>query len=343
MSSTPLYNVSADAQRRLEEFSEEFRGALALQSDFPLWASELGLVKTTSALKSTFPLPLDAAGYKEMQGDIKFRDLYFRSMSMVGKTWYDGVEADAAQVEAPDFMDWNSAPANMALEWSRLPNQIVADLLALSSLNGPLLSFYDDNDSQTKGTRRWVANDHPYNVLDSNVGTFTNYTTTTVAAIQNGSFFDTCDQYFSGLKGPNGKPLGLRFRNGGRILHAGTRETLFTNVLTQDTLIRAVDSAGKLNQTSGNVAAVTQSNIYKGISSIRADELADQDYFYCFAAPKPGLYSFVVQKEAAPEELVWDKTSELYKRSGKIAFASRGRMNAAFALPHGILRVQITG
>src|SRR5690606_30678332 len=105
------------------------------------WAAQLGFLRTTDALKTTFPIPLDAAGYKELKDDIRFRSLYHRSLSMKSKEWFDGVEAKAIEVEAPDFSDWAGQPAAMAFEWERQPNLIVADLLAQSSHAGPLLDF----------------------------------------------------------------------------------------------------------------------------------------------------------------------------------------------------------
>jgi hypothetical protein len=335
----PNLQVSKDASRALEEFSDEFSSALALGPDFDKWAEILGFVRTTDALKTTFPIPLDAAGYKELKGDIKFRSLYHRSLSMTSKEWYDGVEEKARVIEAPDFIDWAGAPARMALEWMRQPNTLVADMLALSSLNGPLLDFYRDADSDTASTRRLFAADHPYNVLNESLGTFQNFTTTTVAAIRDGSFFSSVNSHFRAIKGPNGKPLGLRFGGGGTLLLPATREELFKDVLSQDTLINALRNVAGTE----NVAAVQKSNVYKGTKYIVADELASQDYFYCFATGKPGLHPWVVQQGSAPEEIVHDKSSELYKRSLKVGVAYIGQMAVAACLPHPVLRVQITG
>lgn len=333
----PYLQVSRDAARALEEFSDEFRSALAL-GDVSPWARNHGLVRTTDALKTTFPIPLDAAGYKELKGDIKFRTLYHRSLSMKSKEWYDGVEAKAIEVEAPDFADWAGQPAAMAFEWARQPNQVVADLLALSSLDGPLLDFYRDEDSGTASTKRLFASGHPYNVLQTGLGTFDNRMTTTVAKIASGAFFDEANAHFRSIKGPNGKPLGLRM-GGGSVLVPPQRENVFKDYLGQDTLVRAVMNAG-----GEVVAAVTQNNLWKGtVGYDVADEFADQDHFYAFAAGRPGLHPWVVQVGTAPEEILHDKSSELYKRSRKIGVAYVGQLNAAAALPHGIVRVEITG
>lgn len=333
---TPYNQVSRDAARALEEFSDEFKQALVLGEITP-WASTAGLVRTTTALKTTFPIPLDSAGYKELKGDIKFRSLYHRSLSMKSKEWTDGVEAPAREIEAPDFIDWAGAPANMAFEWQRLPNVIVADMLAESSGDGPLLDFYRDADSNTASTRRLFAADHPYNVLDDGIGDFDNTVTTTLAQIADGTFFKAAEDHFRGIMGPNGRPLGLRYAGN---LVPSTLSTTFKDALEQDTLIRVIE-----NQAGNdNVAAVTQRNLYKGtVGYTVADEFADQDVFYATAAGRPGLVPWVVQTGGSPEEFVHDKSSELYKRSRKVGVAYVGEMNAAACLPHGILRVTLTG
>jgi hypothetical protein len=331
----PYNAVSRDAARALEEFSEEMKSALVL-GDVEPWAQALGFVRNTNALKTTFPIPLDAAGYKEFLGDFKYRSLYHRSLSMKSRTWQDGVEEFARVVEAPDFIDWGGAPARMAAEWNRLPNVIVADMLAVSSLDGPLLDFYRDADSETASTRRLFAADHPYNVLNAGLGDFDNTATCVMADITSGAIFDTLNAHFRSIMGPNGRPLGLRLQ-GGNVLAPAGLENVFKNTLTFDTLIRTVQEAG------ANVAAVTQNNIYKGTLGYKiADELENQTHFYAFAGGRPGLYPWVVQIGGTPEEFLHDKSSEKYKSSLKVAVAYVGEMEAAACLPHGVVRVNVT-
>jgi hypothetical protein len=339
---TPNNQVSRDAALALTEFSDEFKDALALSTYEP-WAADLGLMRTTNALRTTFPIPLDAVGYKELKGDIKFRSLYKRSLTMTGKEWFDGVEAKAVEVEAPEFVDWAGQPAKMADEWQRQPNVIVASLLALSSYNGPLLGLYADTDTGEVSTRRLFAADHPYNVLKPSLGTFDNRLTCTLSQIASGEIFDRLELHFSGILNPSGtQSLGLSL-DGGKLLIPNVRRQVFKRALTDDTLVRAVSNAGAVDATSGVVAAVTQGNMYKGLAYTPAIELASADYFYAIAAARPGLVPWVVQTKGQPEEILHDKSSELYKRQRKIGVAYVGNMNAACALPHPIVRVQITG
>lgn len=340
---TPYLQVSRDAALALTEFADDFRSALTL-ADFELWAESLGYLRSSSALKSTFPIPVDAAGYKEFKGDNKYRTLYTRSLSMVQRRWQDGVEEFSDVIEAPDFGGWAEAPGNMAREWKRLPNVLVTELLETSSLDGPLLDFYTDKDSGTASTRRLFAAGHPFNIFKDSVGSFDNRMNTTVAEIQSGAFFKAIRQYFRTLKGANGRPLGFRM-GGGNLLLPVDREELFKEVLESDTLIRAISDDGTIDKGSGVVAAVNKNNIYKGtLGYTVADELADQDHFYAIASGgDPMNVPWVVQTESAPEEIVHDKTSERYKDTSKVSIAYRGKMNASPCLPHRIVRVHITG
>ncbi|MCL4690877.1 MAG: hypothetical protein KJ007_20175, partial [Burkholderiales bacterium] len=190
---TVEYNlISRDAQIALQEFSEEFSAALA-QGAVTTWAKDLGLYRASSALKTTFPIPISAAGYKELQGDIKYRKLFEKSLSMTPKTWQDGVEELASVIEAPDFIGWTSEPAAIALAGQSLLNEIVAGLI---EANGAL-----EFDGKTM-----FAADHPFNVLNAGAGTFDNDNAGAVSV----DSLKEAKEAFRKIKGPNGKPLGLR-------------------------------------------------------------------------------------------------------------------------------------
>jgi hypothetical protein len=330
-------SVSRTAARALEEFSDAFSGALAL-GEPNLWAGKLGLVVVTDALKLTFPIPLDSVGYKEFKGDIKFRSLYMRALSMKSKKWQDGVEELAEIVEAPDFIDWAGQPAKMAAEWQRLPNILVAAMLEAN----PVLDYYRDPDTNTAGSRTLFAADHPCNVLIGS-DTFDNDRDTTLADIRSGKFFEDASDYYAAIKGPNGKPLGLRMA-GGSVLCSGGREQLLRKALEQDTVINAVNTSGVPNATSSVIAAVTQTNIHKGTIGYEvARELTSDTYLYTFASGNDDAHPFIIQQGASPEEIRHDKTSEKYKNHLKVGVAYVGDANCAAALPHKICRWTITG
>lgn len=335
------YNaVSRTAARALEEFRDDFAGALVLEEP-DLWAADLGLVLVMGgALKATFPIPIDAVGYHEFKGDMKYRTLYTRALSMKTKKWQDGVKEKAEIVEAPDFIGWAEQPEKMAREWRRHPNTLVAQMLEAN----PVLDFYRDPDTGTAGSRALFAGDHPCNVL-KDLGSFDNDRQTTVADILSGKFFDDAAEYYAGINGPNGQPMGLTL-DGGTVLTSLNRSQLFKKALESDTIITAVSNAGVPHATANVVAAGVQNNLNKGIVKRRlAKELTStsDDYIYTFASGLPGAHPFVVMQGETPETFIHDKSSEMYKKSLDIAFASVGDANVAAGLPHVICRWQITG
>lgn len=308
---TTEYNlISTDAQRALEEFSQEFAASLA-QPGVAAWAKDLGLSKTSRALKTTYPIPVGAAGYKPFEGDVKYRSLFEKSLELKPKTWQDGVSELASVIEAPDFTGWPGAPAAMAAAALSLPNEIVAGLL-------------EDNAVQAFDSKAYFAADHPLNVFDSSAGTFDN-DITGAGTDSTSANLGLAMQAFRELKAPNGKPLGLRMTH---VLVPAALEQTWKAILERDLILQAVGSA---------FAAVN--NIYKGaVTLVVSDELTDDSKWYALALNKPGMYPWIVQDEGAPEEILSDKTSSLYKTTLKVGLAYVLRGNGALALPHCVQR-----
>lgn len=353
--SQPYFQVSRDCARSLEEFSDRFRTAMVL-ADPTDW-SDLGLSYTLAnvAGTATFPLPIDAAGYKEFKGDIKYRRLYERSMSFRTKEWSDGVEEQSRVIESNDFNGWAEAPSNMAREWKRLPLLMLAALLqgtapgtnAPAAYVGPLLDLYKDRDSNTASTINLFATTQQANVFDAAVGTFSNLRTTTHAAIASGAFFDDLYAYAASVVGANGKPLDVSVA-GSKILTPTTLTREFKHVLETDTLVTAISNAGVQGAVSGVVAAAPRKNIDFGqVTGQECKEFSvangwDQVFFVVLGG-NPGLYPWVALSDAAPEERVFDKSSEFYKDTNKVKIGYIGNANVGAAMPHRIVRYQITG
>lgn len=302
--------VSQDAQRHLEDFALDFTTAL-VQTGVEQWAKDLGKYRASKALLTTYPIPLSAAGYKEFLGDVKYRELAHKSITLKPKTWQDGVAELASVVEAPDFIGWNEQPEAIALAADSLANEIVAGLLT-------------ENAVQLFDGKAFFASDHPHNPLKTSIGTFANDvsgagTNFTAANLR------TMKANFRKRKGGNGKPLGLRMTH---VLAPAAMEEEVKDVLEQDMVIQAIGS---------NFAAVD--NRHKGtVKAIFSDELGSDDIFYPLALNKPGMVPWVVQDEGAPEEIVSDKTSHLYATTLKIGVAYILRGNAGLLLPHCIER-----
>ncbi len=304
--------ISQDGQRALEEFSQDFATALA-QAPVEQWAMDHGLSKTTRALKTTYPINVHAALYAELKGDIKYRSIFAKSISLSPKTWQDGVAELASIIEAPDFGGWGEQPAAMAAAAQALPNEIIAALL-------------EANGTQEFDGKAYFASDHPVNVFRTGGDTFDNdftgagtkFTAENLAIMKAG---------FRGLKGPNGKPLGLRMTHG---LFPGAMEEEVKDVLEQDMVIQAINGGDAFG-------AVT--NRHKNtIVPIFSDELTDDAKFYPLALNKPGLYPWIVQSEGTPEQIIQDRNSPLYVTKLMLGIAYVLRGNGALALPHCIQR-----
>ncbi len=315
---TPLYQVSKEAQRALEEFSEAFAVAFAAQ-DVESWAKELGLAATSAALKTTYPVPVSAAGYDEFKGDIKYRSLYQKSLELIPKTWQDGVAELASIVEAPDFIGWPSEPAAIAAAAMALPNEIIAEQLEDNPVCWDAQNYFDT--------------DHPVNVFDSDAGVFVNdleYSDSTQAGLIEA--LRLSDLTFRTIPKPSkntARPrmLGLRLTE---VLAPPALSRSFFDVLNWDQLILT-------NGSGSNFGAVN--NPYKGLVALRVcNELTDPDTFYTVARNIPGMHPWIVQDEGSPEEILHDKTSALYKSQLKVGVAYILRGNGKLAMPHAMQR-----
>lgn len=321
-----IYNqVSRDAQIALNEFSSAFDAALAVINP-DTWAEQYGLTNSSNAIRTTYPLPISAAGYKERTGDDKLRALFERSMSMVNKEWYDGVTAPADLIEAPDFIGWGTEPQRIAIEAQRLPNTLIAALLAAN----PLLDLYRDElpGGSVASTIHLFDNSHPVNILDSSFGTFDNDHAFT--AIDE-AWVAATKLRFRQKKGPNGQPLGLRFDT---LFVPSAREDEALDFFEQDTILDVLMNVAG----DQNVAAAPKRNRHKGtVRVVVCDELTSDDVIYPMCAAslaKP----WIVQHRGTIEEIRYDKNSEMYKNTGKLAVKYVKRMGVAAAMPHAIER-----
>ncbi len=353
--STPYQQVSRDASRAIEEFSDQFRGALVLAD--PAGWDDAGLSYTLANVAGTvtFPLPIDAAGYKEFKGEIKFRRLYERSMSFRTKEWSDGVQESARVIESNAFSGWVQAPENMVRAWKQLPLDLLAALLqgndpgtnAPAAYVGPLLDLYKDKDSNTASTINWFADAHPVNIFEPGFGTFDNLRTTTHADILNGNWFKDLCAYAATVRGANGKPLGIT-ATGTQVLNPTSLTHEFKTYLENDTLITAISNAGAQNATANVVAAANRKNLAYGV--VTAKEVAElsiangwDQVFYAILGGPSELYPWVALADSAPEERLFDKSSEFYKNTGMVKVGYIGNANVGAAMPHRIVRYQITG
>jgi len=304
------YNlISIDAQRALEEFSEDFSLALT-QGGVDQWAKENGLYRPSRALKTTYPVPVTAAGYAEFKGDIRYRSIFQKSLELKPKTWQDGVSELASVIEAPDFIGWTTEPAAIAAAAQSLANEIIAGLLEANPTCWDEVAFFHAS--------------HPVNIFDTGSGTYANTfagggTTPTHANLK------LAKERFRAIKAPNGKPMGLRATH---VFAPPAQEETWKDILENDLLIETVGTSfGAIN------------NRHKGtVKLVICDEFTNDDRWYAAALNKPGMMPWIVQDEGAPEEIRSDKDSSLYKTTLKIGIAYILRGNGVLALPACVQR-----
>jgi hypothetical protein len=316
----PYDLVSVDAKTALTEFSTEVDAALAAGAA-DQWSKRFGISKTSRAIKTTYPLPVSTAGYKLRSGDDQMRMLYSKSVSITPEEWYDGGKEKAHIVEAPDFTGWASEPTRIANEANRLPNLRVASIIdANAALEFDGLALFH--------------NSHPINVFDPGGATFDNEQTTTFADIASGAFLRLAKQRFRERLAPNGKSMGLRLTD---IIAPAALEEYIRDLLENDLLIQAVtNQAG-----TENVGGAAGSNRHKGtVNLVVADELLQDDELILI--DRNGPPPWILQDGGAPEEIVYDKDSDLYKDTGIIGVKYVLLSGAVGALPHAIERVTVS-
>lgn len=308
-----LQLVSPDAQVALTEFRNDFAMAFS-QGAVDAWADRLGLSVTSRALRTRWPVPIDAAGYAEFKGEIKYRSLYQKSLELVPKTWQDGVAELASVIEAPDFVGWPQAPEAMAAAALALPNEIIAGLLE----GGTSATSWD----ATASAPFFFDTGKPVNLFDESVGTFDN-TFSGAGTVLSSANVKLADERFRKLKGPNGKTLGLRLTH---LLLPAELYWAGQEILVNAQTVIVIDSDFAAGE-----------NLLKGYAQpVGANELTNSTAWYALALNKPGMHPWLVQTDGVPETIIQDKTDALYKTQLKVGVASIRRGNGALALPQCI-------
>lgn len=325
----PFQQISRDAQIALTEFNEAFMTALA-QSDVEPWAEEVAFSLVSDAPQIKFPIPISGAGYKELTGNIQYRRLSEKSISIIPVTWADGVEELASVIEAPDFISWMGEPERMAAAGKSLSNELVAKIMisnpASWEKNDGSISFFQSSNTATPS---FSAGSHLYNVLDSSFGGFDNdFTGATLPSHVNLQLAKT---RFRRILAANGKPLGLRLTH---IVAPPSQEEIWRNILEQDLIIQSLpfntsggDGTGTTfgavnNRHKGTVKLIIADELGGNYTSPATGQTGSDAKWYALALNKPGAYPFVSHRQATPETTIKDKSSDFYADTRKVALAS---------------------
>lgn len=324
----PFNMVSGDAKRALEEFSTEFDGAF-LAADSEAWSKFAGLWRTSNAIRTTYPVPVSAAGYVERKGDDKMRSLYERSLSMKTREWVDGVQELARIVEAPDFIGWAGEPARIAREAARLPDILVAEMLELNAN----LGFYRDEQLGTDLAIPLFSDVHPVNIFDSALGTFDNdHAATAIDATMMAAAFTR----FRAKKGSNGKLMRLKPTH---MIVPGALEQEARDFLENDMQRYAILEGGASGAENTNQIS---NNRFKNIVQlVVGEDLTSATQIYLLDA-SANAYPWIVQSTGTPEQITYDKSDALYKDTGRIGVKYILGLACAAALPHAIERLTIS-
>lgn len=320
----PRLQLSGDAQRALEQFSSDFDAAFTI-AEAEQWARGLALVHSSNAIKTTFPIPISAAGYQKFAGDPKFRSLYTRSISVEPDEWQDGVEEQLRIVEAPDFIGWAGEPERIAIEARRHANRLVAEVLESTASIG----LYYDRKTQSNLNLPLFSASHPVNIFDDSYGVFDNAHD---AAAINADMFKAAFARFRQKKGPNGKPMGLRLDT---MYVPPELEQPAKDFLESDMLRLAILAGGS------NTNELSNNRFKNAVNLVVCDEfsVANKVYLYASNGPK----AVILQDGGAPKQSVFDASSEHCMKTGRVAVSFMLEMAAAAALPHSIECITITG
>jgi hypothetical protein len=340
----PLEQLSFDSQRALEQFSSAFTSAYEAGDPDNEWAKTFGLFESSEQLLITYPMSISAAGYVERKGDDSARDMYERSISVTPFEWVDGVQAQERRLRQNDFavQAWAGEATRMAREALRHPNILAARML---HANANIQLYRDATLGIDAGIPLFSAS-HQVNIFDSSKGTFKNIliagTDFTGTSLFDGAMLSAVLNHGRvGIKGANGQPMGLRYTD--VIVHPAWEQRA-KDFLESD-LMRAAFLEGGVGAQKNT--QLTTNNRYKGmINLVVADELGgvsgvDEDKIY-FVARGASAKPWIVQAGGTPEEKLFDASSEFCKRTGKVRVNYSLLMGVTAALPHPVLRVDLS-
>lgn len=313
--------VSRPANEQLTEFSSDFDTAFVAGEE-ESWSTRLGLV-VNSRFKRIIPIPVDAPSIKRAIGDPKFRDLFVGELEFSPDKYFDGIQELVDIIEADGFSGWANAPGNMAREFRRYPNKLVAALL---EANGNLDFYKIKRDGgDTASTIALFASTHPVNLAKSGLGTQSNVIDQGTHTDFDETLMIAVERHFAEWKAANGEKMGMRPRY---VLVPTGRAHAARKYFARDTVIE-----------EGTAGVIAAPNIFQGtVEVIQVDHLTDADYVYFVAAE---MSPWVVQTPGAPDEKRLDSNSEWSRLNGKVAIWYEQIFGVAGLLPHGIFRVDL--
>jgi hypothetical protein len=253
---------------------------------------------------------VSAPGFEVLKGDKRYRTISQKPIRLTPEIYQDGVEELVRKLEAPDFdaSEWDAQPEAMAVEARRLSNAVIAAALEANAAC--------DWDGQT-----FFYGTHKVNPFKG-TATFSN---TTGSSGLSAVTLATARANMRAQKAPNGKSMKLR---------------LGTIVVPPELENTAIElQKNPLVVASGSVGAVA--NIWAGsFEIVVADELSDSNDWYAIAAPRPGVWPWLLVTRGVPKVDMLGKDSEHCIKTGKISYSVEHEVAGMLVLPHCIHRYQ---
>jgi hypothetical protein len=237
-----------------------------------------------------FPFPLDAAEFKPLEGDMRYRRLLNESATIKMRPWSDGVEEVASKIEDPRFLGWDQVGDNIGRAARHAPNEWVKTLLSTAESTA---CQYDGE--------YFFDTDHPYNPADPGLGTYSNLYTGGSALPLSHASIKTVRKEFRTIKKPNGKEgAGLKLTH--ILVPANLEET-------------ALEIRNRMLFVSSNAAI--DNDLRGSFEVIVGDNLPDSEWYGLALNRRQRPWGIVRKNAGRPEMLISDKSSHLYIRGGK--------------------------
>lgn len=326
--SQPDNYAPPDYRARLISFEGAFQ--TAMESRPKLWLRP-ELIETVTAGPMTtiarFPVPLNAAGYKKHNGEIRYRQLASKTFDMTFDVWSDGVQEKVTNLMSNDWTGWGSQPAAMAMQAQLFPGKRAAVALE----GGLTFTSWD-------GVTFFSAS-HPVNIFDSSFGTQSNVKYS--AAVGNTTLDELRDQLW-GMKGPDGEELGLELTG---LLYPTALASAWENVI------------GPLNGAA-IVAPDGEINPFRWKGRIWGDRVTNftlPTVYYAVATNRPDIKPLAGMAKLAPagvnmatgavtvgnsniETFVHDMTHADYEKTGCVSIGKKMYYEARTAIHTCIIR-----
>ena len=307
-----LPSTSAQA---LREFDDRFLAAIATaQPDG--WHEQFGMVDSTNAVYTTFPISALGLKFEKTTGESRFKTASEKSLDIKVEEFDEGIEAPLLELFTQTFRwrRWKDGPSELMLAEKNFVAHNIATIL----------------EAGTSGNRYdgvpFFSDSHPCNFADPSKGTFSNYQSSAkdVAVIANLTAEITA---MKTVKDESGKKLGLKPDT---ILVPSEKYEAIKNLLAQNLILDS--SAGVSNPYQGK------------LNVVEVKELTDANDWYLMDSSlvRLGVAPWVALRFNAPQSLQlrqFDESSDFFKNTGKIKVSNHIYWGFTLGLPHAIRKI----